>query len=222
MPLAVFLLFAGILLAYMGVTNESLEGILTDNHVPLQNPPSGGSTPSGNLAITPTQSPSGKAIGSIQKGFPGFSQIVGINPVPGASGGRLDQGFDVTGNKFLAPYNGKVVYSTQSDPGWKGGGYVAIANAIDPNQVTYFAEGIIPIVKQGDNVVAGQRIAVAAPNPYNGTPGNIEFGPANPANPRQPLAQVSSNPAAVVQRFYNWILALGGPKASSTSNIGRP
>lgn len=145
-----------------------------------------------------------------------------VNPFPGASGagGRLDQGIDVTGKNFLSPVSGKVVLSRQSDPGWKGGGYVAIQDAADPNRVYYFAEGIAPIVSTGQTVQAGERIAIPKLNPYNGTLGNIEFGRANPASPGQPLAQVISNPAGMVQQLYSWLRSLGGPSVSSTSAAG--
>ncbi|HET9721120.1 MAG TPA: hypothetical protein VFP55_13650 [Solirubrobacteraceae bacterium] len=144
------------------------------------------------------------------------------NPVPGAStaGGRLDQGVDLTSKTFLAPFDGIVKYATSSDPGWKGGGYVAIANALNPKQVVYFAEGLAPFVMTGDHVTAGQVIARPAMNPYNGLLGNIETGPANPANPRQPLAQVISNPAAEVDRFYQWLRGLGLPAVASTASAG--
>ncbi|HWE11184.1 MAG TPA: hypothetical protein VG325_17680 [Solirubrobacteraceae bacterium] len=143
-----------------------------------------------------------------------------VNPVPGATGSRLDQGFDLTSKTFVSPYAGKVVSSTPNSPGWMGGGYVAIANLLNPKQVTYFAEGILPAVSQGETVQAGQTIGVPAINPYNAIPGNIEIGPANPAAPTQPLAQVVSNPAAAVRSFYNWLKTLGGPTASSTSQAG--
>ncbi len=143
-----------------------------------------------------------------------------VNPVPGATGSRLDQGFDVTSQKFLAPFNGTVVYSTPSDPGWQGGGYVAIENALDPSNVIYFAEGLLPTVTVGQKVAAGQQIATPRSNPYNGIVGNIEFGPANPAAPEQPLAQVVGDAAAVVNQFYAWVRGLGGPAATSTSNAG--
>lgn len=142
------------------------------------------------------------------------------NPVPGATGSRLDQGFDGTAQTFLAPFNGTVVYSQASDPGWNGGGYVAIQAARDPNTVFFAAEGLTPTVQMGQTVSVGQQIATPRPSPYNGIPGNFEIGRANPASPGQPLAQVIANPAQMVLGFYNWITSLGGPTASSTSNAG--
>jgi murein DD-endopeptidase MepM/ murein hydrolase activator NlpD len=142
------------------------------------------------------------------------------NPVPGATGGRLDQGMDGTTQTFVAPFNGKVVFSEANDSGWNGGGYVAIQSAQDPNYVYYAAEGLTPTVQVGQTVTAGQQIATPRSNPYNGIVGNFEIGRANPASPGQPLAQVVSNPSQMVFEFYNWLRSLGVPPASSTSNAG--
>lgn len=150
-------------------------------------------------------------------GFP-----AAVDPLPGASGSRLDQGIDATGSTFLSPWAGKVVYSAASDPGWKGGGYVAIQSAADPSKVYYLAEGIVPTVTVGQIVTAGQQIADPATNPYNGIVGNVEAGLANPSSPGQPLAQVISNSATMVLGFYHWLLSLGGPQATSTSQAGYP
>jgi biotin carboxyl carrier protein len=142
------------------------------------------------------------------------------NPVPGATGSRLDQGIDGTTKSFVAPFSGTVVYSSAHDSGWKGGGYVAIKSAADPSKVFYAAEGLLPTVKVGDTVTAGQTIAQPAVNPYNGIVGNFEIGWANPSAPSQPLAQVASNPKQVALDFYSWLRSLGGPTATSTSNAG--
>lgn len=174
----------------------------------------------GNPIVTPapvTQAPQGFA-GKLA----GAPVQTAVNPIPGATGSRLDQGFDVTGKQFLSPYAGTVVASQMSDSGWAGGGYVAVANAANPSQVEYFAEGLSPLVSQGQRVTAGEAIARPSINPYNGIIGNIETGPANPANPLQPLAQVASNPAGVVTQFYDWLRGLGAPAASSTSLAGHP
>lgn len=144
-----------------------------------------------------------------------------VNPVPGAVASRLDQGIDLTGKSFVSPYAGTAVVSEMQDPGWKGGGYVAIESAADPHQITYFAEGISPLVQAGQKVVAGQGIGRPVMNPYNGIVGNIELGPANPNNPYQPLAQASSNAAGLVRGFAAWLASLGGPRPTSTSNAGR-
>ena len=160
--------------------------------------------------------------GKAATGAPTTNTALGptTNPIPGAIGNRLDQGFDGTTQTFLSPFNGTVVYSAASDPGWSGGGYVAIAADAQTSWVYYAAEGLTPTVSQGEHVSAGQSIATPRPNPYNGITGNFEIGRANPAAPGQPLAQVISNPAAMVLEFYSWIRSLGGPVASSTGNAG--
>jgi biotin carboxyl carrier protein len=142
------------------------------------------------------------------------------NPVPGATGSRLDQGFDGTTKSFVAPFSGTVVYSSASDPGWAGGGFVAIKSATDPSKVFYAAEGLRPTVNVGDTVTPGQTIAQPATNPYNGIVGNFEIGWANPNAPSQPLAQVASDPKQVALDFYDWLRSLGGPAATSTSDAG--
>lgn len=148
----------------------------------------------------------------------------GTNPFPGATGSRLDQGFDLTGKQFLAPAPSKIVYSSQSVAGWKGGGLVAgqILSGPKAGMVWYMAEGISPTVSVGQQIGAGAQVGVPAMNPYNGLIGNIEAGWANPAAPTQPLAQVSSNPSSVAWDFYNYIRSLGGPAATSTGNAGYP
>ncbi len=156
--------------------------------------------------------PMGKSVG----GFP-----VSVNPLPGATGSRLDQGIDATGHDFPSPWHGIVEYATAHDPGWAGGGYVAVRSSENPDKVYYLAEGVIPIVKKGDTVNAGQKLAYPVANPYNGIIGNVEAGLANPHNVRQPLAQVVSDAKGMVEGFYGWLEALGGPKATSTAMAGR-
>lgn len=172
-------------------------------------------------ARNPIITPHGPALntGNIANA-PGNETTLTTDPIPGATGGRLDQGFDVTGKTFLAPYAGRVLESEQADSGWGGGGYVAVQDAANPDRVEYFAEGISPLVTKGQLVVAGQGIGRPVINPYNGIAGNIETGPANPADPLQPLAQAVSDPAQTVQRFYAWLRGLGAPAASSTSHEG--
>jgi biotin carboxyl carrier protein len=172
-----------------------------------------GQSGSANAALTPP----GSAANPI--GTPNAKGQV--NPVPGSTASRLDQGIDLTGKSFVSPYAGTVVVSEASDPGWAGGGYIAIESATNPNQIEYFAEGITPLVQAGQKVKAGQGIGRAVSNPYNLIVGNIETGPANPRNPYQPLAQVASNPAQVVRNFAAWLRSLGGPSPTSTSNAGR-
>jgi hypothetical protein len=150
-------------------------------------------------------------------GFP-----ASVNPLPGATISRLDQGIDGTGTTFLSPWAGKVEYATAHDSGWDGGGYIAIRSSEDPHKVFYLAEGITPVVHRGDNVDAGQNIAMPVSNPYNGIVGNIEAGLANPHNVRQPLAKVVQDAAGMVHEFAAWLHGLGVPKPTSTAMAGKP
>ena len=145
-----------------------------------------------------------------------------VNPFPGASGsgGRLDQGIDVTGSVFQSPWAGKVVASLARDPGWDNGGYVAVQSHEDPSHVFYFAEGIAPSVRVGQDVNAGDIVGYPVSNPYNQIVGSIEAGLANPNAPRQPLAQVIAAPAKMVDDMYKWLTALGGAQVSSLSSAG--
>jgi biotin carboxyl carrier protein len=113
-----------------------------------------------------------------------------VNPVPGASTGRIDQGVDYTGSSFVAPGASKILAADASNPGWKGGGWIAAQLTDGPlaGAVYYIAEGVKPLVKVGDTVAAGTPLASAATNPYNGIVGNIEAGWAN-ATGTAPLAQ---------------------------------
>ena len=150
----------------------------------------------------------------------------GKNPFPGATGSRLDQGFDFTSQHFNAPAKMRIYYAVASDSGWKGGGYIVgqLLDGPKKGMYMYLAEGVVPQpnVVAGAVIGEGTPIAMPAPNPYNGITGNVEAGWANPANPRQPLAQVSANPPQVAWDFYNYIRSLGGPTASSTGNAGYP
>jgi hypothetical protein len=145
-----------------------------------------------------------------------------VNPFPAAAGSRLDQGFDLTARAFLAPFDGVVLKAVRSDPGWGGGGYLAIQNSADPSQVIYMAEGIAPIVQAGQSVSAGDPVAQAAVNPSNGIVGNIEAGWASALSPGQPLAQTIANKPSAATSFYNWLRSLGGPAATSTAGAGYP
>lgn len=181
----------------------------------------------GKPVISSPDRPSPRAawaqVGMGNSGGGATSVTVGNNPFPGATGSRLDQGFDLTGKSFNAPELSKIVYSSQSVAGWAGGGLVAgqVLAGSKKGRVWYMAEGISPIVQVGQTVMRGQRVGIPVSNPYNGTVGNIEAGWANPSSPTQPLAQVSSNPAGIAWDFYRWIQSMGGPKASSTGNAGK-
>lgn len=203
---------AAVLLLSKGVTGASFADVLKGNAGQIFR------SNEAKFASSSTAASSGGASSPATGGVIPSNAKGEVNPVPGATGSRLDAGFDVTSKQFLAPFTGHIIASTPNDPGWKGGGYVAIANALNPKQVVYFAEGLVPIVAKGQLVQAGQPIAHPVLNPYNLVLGNIEFGPADTSG--QPLAHSSSDPVKVVKDFYDWVLSLGGPHATSTSNAG--
>jgi hypothetical protein len=103
------------------------------------------------------------------------------NPFPGGwEPNRLDMGYDGTfKGQIVAPFAGKIVYAATGVATW--GGYIEIAATTQPvglpTKTLYFAEGVGPLVKTGQDVTQGQPIAQAVPNAlYNGIVGNIEFG----------------------------------------------
>jgi hypothetical protein len=140
------------------------------------------------------------------------------NPFPGASASRVDQGVDYTSNQFLAPGRSQILVANTSDPGWRGGGYIAAKLLDGPlaGTVYYVAEGIAPIVTVGETIAAGASLGRPVANPYNGTVGSIEAGWANPSSPGQPLAQGTggyregASTAAGVS-FNRFIQSLRGP-----------
>jgi hypothetical protein len=144
-----------------------------------------------------------------------------VDPVPGAVMSRLDMGFDGTETRaFLSPFNGRVTYSSPSDSGWQGGGYVAVQSVSDPSMCYYAAEGLTPVVQTGATVPAGQVIATPRPSPYNTIVGNFEVGRCFPANPRDTLAHNVPDPKAMVLRFYAWMRTLGVGPTTNASNAG--
>jgi hypothetical protein len=203
-------LLGAVLLLSKGVTDASFADILKGN---------AGRIYRSNQTKLASSSSSAAAGGSAGGVLGAIANAAGqVNPVPGATGNRLDAGFDVTGKQFLSPFAGKVIVSNPSDPGWQGGGYIAIQSLANPKQVVYFAEGLVPIVGLHQIVQAGESFAHPVINPYNGSVGSIEFGPADASG--QPLAHSSHDPKGVVMAFYNWVRSLGGPAATSTSNAG--
>ena len=152
----------------------------------------------------------------------------GGNPFAGGwQPSRADQGYDGTfSGQLTAPVSGTVTYASSSDPGWKGGGAVVLQadQAISglASSTFYFTEGLLPSVKAGQHVSAGQPIATPAVNPYNGTPGNIEWGLApQGSTSATPLAQSVANPRAMVMQFIAWAeQTLGLPAPTSTSGAG--
>ena len=160
------------------------------------------------------------------------------NPFPGGwTPSRLDMGYDGTfKNQIVSPCDGKMLYSYpdtghDSNGGWEGSYFVVQCSATIsglPSNAFYFAEGVSPTVQQGQSVTAGQQIGVPGWTGYSEGPGGIEWGLANPANPRETWAAhlgdscASGSPSQTfVLSFAKWVkqnLNVAAP--SSTDNAG--
>jgi hypothetical protein len=159
-----------------------------------------------------------------------------VNPVPGWSASRVDQGSDgtLTSKGFLAPGRSQILIADPSNAGWGGGGYIAARLLDGPNagDVYYVAEGIAPSagLTAGQIVPAGTQIATPAVSPYNGILGNIESGWANPSSPGTPLAQAlpgysgDESTAAVTagSSWNNFISSLGAEASHLDAGAASP
>lgn len=170
-------LLAGAILLDAAIKGDSIGNVITGNVTTHPLPGSSGSASiTGGGSSTP-------GVSSIPKG-------TYTNPVPGARTGRIDQGVDYTGSSFVAPGKSKILAADASNPGWKGGGWIAAQLLDGPlaGTVYYIAEGVKPLVAKGQTVAAGTPLGSPATNPYNGIIGNIEAGWANVTG-TAPLAQ---------------------------------
>jgi hypothetical protein len=159
-----------------------------------------------------------------------------VNPVPGWSASRVDQGSDgtLTSKGFLAPGRSQILIADSSNAGWGGGGYIAARLLDGPNagDVYYVAEGVAPSagLTAGQVVSAGTQIATPAVSPYNGILGNIESGWANPSSPGTPLAQAlpgysgDESTAAVTagSSWNNFISSLGAEASHLDAGAASP
>lgn len=213
LPLAFAELLAGGILITAGTTGDSIgdvmKGQIVTHPLPGSTSSSGGS---GTAAGAAASSSSGA---TPKKGAPGTY----VNPVPGSTASRVDQGVDYTGKSFLALGNSKILASDTSNGGWGGGGYIAgqLLDGPYAGKVWYMAEGLLPHVSVGDVVNAGQSIASPAPNPLaSGLVGNIEAGWASASNPELPLAKstggyIEGHTTAAGLSFNRLVQSLGGP-----------
>lgn len=112
--------------------------------------------------------------------------------------------------------------------GWPGeGDYIWIKNdnqsGPDYTRAMYYAEGAKAIVRDGQHVVAGQKIGIPVAHGGTGAPGNFEIGPANTTN-GEALAKNyglgSAGARKMVLAFSGWIVSLGMPRPSDTSHAG--
>lgn len=209
LPLAFAELLAGAVILDAAIKGDTIANVVSGQAT--QHPLTGSSSSTGGGASTGSS-------GAVNSG-PVFSK--------GASSSRLDQGQDVTSTQFNTPVAGKVILADQSNSGWAGGGMVTILldtpiRLADGTimKALYFAEGISPTVSVGQHVNANDQVGIPVSNPYNGIKGNIEWGPANPNSPSQPLAQVIGGAAGMVRAWYKWALSVGAPSAAATGNAG--
>jgi hypothetical protein len=131
---------------------------------------------------TATQQPitgaSGTGTGTIGGAVSGAAGSY-VNPVPGASGSRIDEGGDYTlgSQGFLAPGRSKIIGTAGSF--FQGGNiWGQFLDGPLAGQYWLVGEGVKPAagIAPGTIVQAGQKVADAVASPYNGIVGNIEAG----------------------------------------------
>ena len=163
-----------------------------------------------------------------------------VNPFPdGWVPTRLDMGYDGTfTNKIVSPMNGTVQFSGPTT-GWEGSLMVVIKApcnvGLPSSQSLYFTEGVKPTVKTGQAVKAGDTIATAVSNPYNGIVGNIEWGVADGSakqgvqpNTEALILGINGNcaPSAaaknMVMAFYAWAEKITQGKTTDATCAGAP
>lgn len=180
---------------------------------------------------TKSTGPTGATIQAGQKS-PGTSKSGYTNPFPGGwQPTRLDMGYDGTfSGQIVAPFSGTITYASTSFSNW--GGYVELkASGTIPGLTTdtlYFAEGLAPLVSNGQQVNAGTPIARPVPSIWNGITGNIEWGCAQSGkigSPTDPLAEPGnlSDPRQMVLNFAAWTHdTLGVAHPATTDHAGYP
>jgi hypothetical protein len=145
------------------------------------------------------------------------------NPFPnGWVPGRLDMGYDGSfDSQIVAPCSGTMSYvDADSDHSYNGGwegAYFTLEcsqapSGLPANTSFYFAEGVQPIVSQGQTVTAGQKIAVPGWTGYTEGPGGIEWGIAVSSDPQETYAASLGNSCVVgsasqvmVMNFSKWV-----------------
>lgn len=212
LPLSFGALLAGAILIDAGFKGDSIANVVQGKATshPLSGAAGGTSGTSGSAGSSGSGSSPTLPAGSY------------TNPVPGAQTGRIDQGVDytLTSKGAVAPGRSKILVADTSNQGWGGGGYVAAQLLDGPlaGEVYYFAEGVAPLVRVGQEVAAGTQLVKPVTNPFNGILGNIEGGWADPQNPAVPLAQSLSGYSGAESlqgltagySFSTFVHALGG------------
>jgi hypothetical protein len=207
------LLFAGGISLTSALTGSSLSEVTKGNPGTVKNT---GSTLAGiaNNGVSGAGSAVASGVGGAVSGAAAAAGGY-VNPFAGSTGlvkGRIDMGqdFNLTpGQPINAIGNSKVL---NVQPNWYSGQpavWLQFLDGVDAGKIWYVAEQIIPSVKAGDTVAAGQPVGHYA---ASGTGLELGFGAPND----QTLAQAqgntggaghSSSPAG--QAFHNFLVGLG-------------
>lgn len=146
-----------------------------------------------------------------------------VAPVSGLTQGRVDQGVDYSGNgSVVAVADGTVVRASAS--GWGSLGNAGLGACIvlkldnppDPQHtMVYYAESIVPSVKVGQHVKAGDVLGQVT-----GAGVSIEIGWSSTTSPGSPLAPLGSNTGAVTAEGTNFLNWVKGAKMSGDTGGG--
>lgn len=219
LPLAFAEFLVGAIILDAGIKGDTIANVVKGQAT--QHPLSASFTSSGSSSGSTAGAPSGGGAPAPQVTTSGY-----VNPFPGASASRVDQGVDYTITKpvvapgdFLVKYVGHVAGL---------GTYIAgvLLNGPLAGRGVYFAEGLAPAsgVSAGNVIKQGQPIANPASGSY-GT-GVIESGWADiKSSWFAPLAQstggyTEGDSTAAGASFNRFIHALGGPLGELHTLIG--
>lgn len=179
-PLGFAQLLGGGVLLTAAITGATPRDILSGKHSPIK--PLVADFPMGPSIDQPTMAAAVKASGrggTTSRNGVKTSGKGAVNPVPGWSTGRIDQGVDFSppkvGAPILAPLDA-VVLKTGA-PGWPGGGGVLLK--LSNGATMYIYEGVDALVHAGQHVQAGQIIARAKATSAAYPSSSIEIGYAD-------------------------------------------
>jgi hypothetical protein len=208
LPLAFAELLIGAIVLDAGIKGDSIANVVQ-----------GKATAHGMPGASSSSTSSGSTGGSTSATDPSAKVTTGsyVNPFPGATPSRVDQGVDYTITKPVLAPGDFVVKHIGQVAGF--GTYIAgqLLNGPLGGRGIYFAEGLAPAagVHVGSIIKAGQPVADPATGPYGH--GVIESGWANITSSwYAPLAQSTGGhgggEASAAGASYNrFVHALGGP-----------
>jgi hypothetical protein len=161
--------------------------------------------------------------GPVSFSKPGFADRIHMDFLPTSNAGyefpflsyvwgRTDMGVDFTGSGPINAIGNAEILQTGA-PGWPNGGAGPAGEGVlyrlldgpEAGHVIYVYEGVVPTVKPGDTVVAGQRIATFYPG------SSIEIGWADAAG--RPLSSPVYSEGDVTKwgsDFRDFLTGLGG------------